>query len=177
MPVSKSMVPPTIELGRRRSETEEETQDAHAGAGVLRQENDIVLIKTHEAWQQLLSGEQPMLVMFTSKWCGICQMMKGPFSNMKDYAPKSCLLAVVDLEQSDKAICSSALGQIAFVPAFQIYIDGDRADYFIANHEDTLKEKIDKVKADVEQRERAAKRRLGCFSAFRWPCRVCSSRG
>mmetsp|Transcript_46482 Transcript_46482/g.129297 ORF Transcript_46482/g.129297 Transcript_46482/m.129297 type:complete len:116 (-) Transcript_46482:215-562(-) len=114
--------------------------------------------------------------MFTSKWCGVCQMMKGPFCSMKDYAPKNCILAVVDLERSEKAICTSALGQVAFVPAFQIYVDGDRADYFIASHEATLREKIEKVKWPAEQRKVPAQLQLGCFSALRRPWRICSTR-
>uniref|UniRef100_A0A7S0B247 Uncharacterized protein n=1 Tax=Pyrodinium bahamense TaxID=73915 RepID=A0A7S0B247_9DINO len=91
---------------------------------------------------------------------------------MKDYASKDFILAVVDLEQSDKAVCTSALGEIAFVPAFQIYVGGERADYFIANHENTLKEKVNKVKERIERRELCTRRHLGCFSALQWPWRA-----
>uniref|UniRef100_A0A7S0FUC8 Thioredoxin domain-containing protein n=1 Tax=Pyrodinium bahamense TaxID=73915 RepID=A0A7S0FUC8_9DINO len=160
--------PNAMKLGQQRSKTEgEEVVQVHDGGGCLQMKNGVMLIKSQEAWERLLSEKRPMLVMFTSKWCGVCHMMKGLYYNMRSYAPKNFILAVVDLEETDKAVCTSTLGQIAFVPAFQVYVDGDRADYFIANTETTLREKIDKVRLRVEQRERSAQRWHGCFSAFR----------
>mmetsp|Transcript_23165 Transcript_23165/g.72898 ORF Transcript_23165/g.72898 Transcript_23165/m.72898 type:complete len:164 (-) Transcript_23165:55-546(-) len=128
------------------------SDNAIDGSG-MHEQNGTTFIQTHEAWQRMLAEKRPMIVMFTSKLCGACKLMKGPYSTMKSYLPKDFMLAVVDLDQSDRAITLSALGQVAFVPAFQIYCDGNRVDYFIANHEDMLREKIDKVKNDLKQKE------------------------
>mmetsp|Transcript_12480 Transcript_12480/g.35538 ORF Transcript_12480/g.35538 Transcript_12480/m.35538 type:complete len:154 (-) Transcript_12480:261-722(-) len=126
--------------------------------------NGAVLIKTTEVWERLVASKRPMVVMFTSRMCGACKMMKGPFSAMHSIFGKDFLLAVVDLDLSEQAISKNALGAIAFVPVFQIYCQGDRIEYFMANDEDKLKEKIEKVKLDLK---RTSAWRLGCLSGFR----------
>eukprot|EP00413_Alexandrium_margalefii_P015585 CAMPEP_0204539850 /NCGR_PEP_ID=MMETSP0661-20131031/17045_1 /ASSEMBLY_ACC=CAM_ASM_000606 /TAXON_ID=109239 /ORGANISM="Alexandrium margalefi, Strain AMGDE01CS-322" /LENGTH=158 /DNA_ID=CAMNT_0051546477 /DNA_START=35 /DNA_END=508 /DNA_ORIENTATION=+ len=115
-------------------------------------DSGISMIRTHKEWQHILATKQPTVVMFSSKMCGMCKVMKTVFQAMPAHAPKDFAFMVVDLDVSDRAVSMSALGEIAFVPAFQIFCDGDRVDYFIANDHDTLKEKIDKADRDLVQK-------------------------
>eukprot|EP00413_Alexandrium_margalefii_P006387 CAMPEP_0204513994 /NCGR_PEP_ID=MMETSP0661-20131031/1811_1 /ASSEMBLY_ACC=CAM_ASM_000606 /TAXON_ID=109239 /ORGANISM="Alexandrium margalefi, Strain AMGDE01CS-322" /LENGTH=164 /DNA_ID=CAMNT_0051519205 /DNA_START=49 /DNA_END=539 /DNA_ORIENTATION=+ len=131
---------------------------SYSRGGGLQQDSGIVFVQTQVEWQRLLSEKRPAVVMFTSRICGACMAMKGDFLAMASYFPKEDFtLAMVDLDKSDRAITTSALGQVAFVPAFQIYCGGDRLDYFIANDKDTLKEKMDKAKHDIEEKKPDAK--------------------
>jgi len=133
----------------------------------------VVYIKSTSDWERAMQDKNPTMVMFTSKFCGACQHIKAKLPMVKKELPAEVTFALVDLDEADKAIITSALGQIAFVPAFQVYCGGSRLHYFIASDEDTLRGKLSEVHLD---KRRCVRVGYSCFRGLysAW-CRLFAS--
>uniref|UniRef100_A0A7S1WSF2 Thioredoxin domain-containing protein n=1 Tax=Alexandrium catenella TaxID=2925 RepID=A0A7S1WSF2_ALECA len=102
-----------------------------------------VFIQAEHAWQRMvLAGKGPVVVLFTSRFCGACRTLDKVYPAMKKAVKEDVTFAVVDINESERSICAQALGPIGFVPVVQIYSEGDRKDYFAAGDEAALREKL-----------------------------------
>jgi len=126
-------------------------------------ENDGVLsVETMEDWEQLLSRQNNILVMFTSKYCGVCSRMKRSYISLRERVRRDTPLIIIDIDKSDRQLCIQALGEVAFVPTFQIYTKGERVAYFMANGDEDLRTQV--FDAGLERRFNPPK--LSCWDGL-----------
>jgi len=125
-------------------------------------DDQALVIESMEDWERLLAKRQHVVVMFTSRFCGSCSRMKQSYLTLRRRVRRDTPLVIIDIDTSDKQLCVNALGEIAFVPAFQIYKKGERVAYFMANNDDDLCNKV----LDFQLGQRFAMPNLSCWTCL-----------
>jgi thioredoxin 1 len=74
------------------------------------------------SFQQLINGDQPVLVDFSAEWCGPCKMMPPILKEVKETAGDKIRVIKVDIDKSPK---TAAAFHIQSVPTLLLFKKGD----------------------------------------------------
>lgn len=77
--------------------------------------------KTMSNFQQLISGDKPVLVDFTATWCGPCKMMAPILQQVKEKVGDAVTILKVDVDKNPQAAQSF---QIQGVPTLILFRKG-----------------------------------------------------
>lgn len=88
------------------------------------------------------AGDKLVVVDFTAQWCGPCKAMAPKFAKMAE-ENKDVVFLKVDVD--DAPDVSEECG-IKCMPTFIFYKNGEKVDEFSGANEDSLKEKVAKLK-------------------------------
>jgi len=96
------------------------TKDTHAHE---KQEKSGIKIITseHEFEQLVLKSDKPVVVDFTAKWCGACQVMKPVFEELATELGNKYTFVSLDV---DKAEAVANNHEIQGIPAFLLFKNG-----------------------------------------------------
>ena len=72
-------------------------------------------------FQQLISGEKPVLVDFSAEWCGPCKMMPPILKEVKASLGDAITIIKVDIDKSPK---TAATYKIQSVPTMVLFQNG-----------------------------------------------------
>jgi thioredoxin 1 len=75
-----------------------------------------------KSFQELINGNQPVLVDFSAEWCGPCKMMPPILKELKDELRDSITIIKLDVDRNPKVARDF---QIQSVPTLMIFQKGD----------------------------------------------------
>ena len=75
-----------------------------------------------KSFQELISGDRPVLVDFSAEWCGPCKMMPPILKEVKDQLKDSVTIIKLDIDKNPKVARDF---QIQSVPTLMIFQKGD----------------------------------------------------
>jgi|SRR6185312_8901927 len=75
-----------------------------------------------KSFQELINGDQPVLVDFSAEWCGPCKMMPPILKEVKDELKDSITIIKLDIDRNPKVARDF---QIQSVPTLVIFQKGD----------------------------------------------------
>jgi thioredoxin 1 len=75
-----------------------------------------------KSFQELINGDQPVLVDFSAEWCGPCKMMPPILKELKDELRDSITIIKLDVDRNPKVARDF---QIQSVPTLMIFQKGD----------------------------------------------------
>ncbi|KAK2860247.1 hypothetical protein Q7C36_004413 [Tachysurus vachellii] len=90
------------------------------------------------------AGDKLVVVDFTAKWCGPCQMI-GPIFKAMSENPKYKDVVFLKVDVNEAQDVSSACG-IQCMPTFQFYKRGEKLEEFSGANKETLENMINKHK-------------------------------
>jgi len=117
-------------------------QGCATNQGSLKGRCEALAITSKDDWDNLLANKQYVLVMFTSRFCASCKTMKPSYLGLRKQVRRDTPMVIIDIDKSDRQMCVQALGEVAFVPTFQIYKKGERVAYFMANGKEDLQNQV-----------------------------------
>ena len=93
-------------------------------------------------FDEITSGDKPVIIDFTASWCGPCRMI-GPVFEELSKDPGNLVFIKVDVDENEEA---SAKAGIQAMPTFQVWKGGAKVDELVGASEAKLKALIAKYK-------------------------------
>ena len=90
-----------------------------------------------EDFNDIVSGENPVIIDFTATWCGPCQFIGPVFADLAEkYADSNVKFIKVDVDVNGEA---SQKAGISCMPTFQVWSKGEKVEEFSGASQDKLK--------------------------------------
>lgn len=96
---------------------------------------------TEDNLQEIVNGNDKVVVQYSATWCGNCRIMKPKFKKLASENTDTKFV-IVDAEKFPK---SRGLADVSNLPTFATYIKGEKKNQTQTNKFDVLKELVNEV--------------------------------
>lgn len=95
----------------------------------------------NDTLQEVIAGNDTVMVQYSASWCGNCRIMKPKFKKMST-EKEDITFIVVDAEKFPE---SRKLANVSNLPTFAIFNEGNLVDETQTNKADVLAELVNKL--------------------------------
>lgn len=96
---------------------------------------------TEDNLQEIVNGNDKVVVQYSATWCGNCRIMKPKFKKLASENTDTKFV-IVDAEKFPK---SRGLADVSNLPTFATYVKGEKKNQTQTNKFDVLKELVNEV--------------------------------
>jgi len=109
---------------------------------VLRLRGGVKQVKDLAEFEDLTSGDKPVIIDFTATWCGPCRMIGPVFEELAESSGDKAIFIKVDVDEAEEIAAKCG---ISAMPTFKVFKNGKMQDELVGASREKLEAMVAKL--------------------------------